>query len=65
MKVFQVSYFAKGLQRVSIVVAKNEEKAEQVISKAFNTDDDYELDRIYECELTAEKIIHTEVIEIA
>jgi hypothetical protein len=40
MKVFQVSYFAKGLQSVSIVVARSEEKAEQVISKTFNGEDD-------------------------
>jgi hypothetical protein len=39
MKVFQVIYFAKGLLRVSIVVARNEEKAEQVISKTFNVED--------------------------
>lgn len=39
--------------------------AEQVISKTFNGEDDFEFDRICECELTAEKIIYTEVIEIA
>ncbi|MCQ6281110.1 hypothetical protein [Bacillus sp. EB600] len=64
MKVFQVVYFAKGLQRVSIVVAKNEEQAEHMVSKDFDWKDHYELDRILECELTAENIIHTEVIEI-
>jgi hypothetical protein len=64
MKVFQVVYFAKGLQRVSIVVAKNEEQAERVVSKDFNMNDHFELDRIKECELTAENIIQTEVIEI-
>ncbi|MCM2534773.1 hypothetical protein NDK43_23570 [Neobacillus pocheonensis] len=64
MKVFQVVYFAKGLQRVSIVVAKNEEQAEKVVSKDFNMNDHFELDRIKECELTAENIIQTEVIEI-
>jgi hypothetical protein len=60
MKVFQVIYFAKGLQRVSIVVAKNEEQAEKMVSKDFDMDDHYELDMIIECELTAENIIHTE-----
>ncbi|MCM2534754.1 hypothetical protein NDK43_23430 [Neobacillus pocheonensis] len=64
MKVFQVVYFAKGLQRVSIVVAKNEEQEEKVVSKDFNMNDHFELDRIKECELTAENIIQTEVIEI-
>jgi hypothetical protein len=64
MKVFQVVYFAKGLQRVSIVVAKNEEQAERVVSEDFNMNDHFELDRIKECELTAENIIQTEVIEI-
>ncbi|MCM2534480.1 hypothetical protein NDK43_21720 [Neobacillus pocheonensis] len=64
MKVFQVIYFAKCLQRVSIVVAKNEEQAEKMVSKGFNMNDHFELDRIKECELTAENIIHSEVIEI-
>jgi len=33
MKVFQVTYFAKGLQRVSIVVAKSVEQAEKMVYK--------------------------------
>ncbi|MGG3470241.1 hypothetical protein ABES02_22490 [Neobacillus pocheonensis] len=64
MKVFQVIYFAKGLQRVSIVVAKNEEQAEKMFSKVFNMKDHYELYTIHECELKTENIIHTEVMEI-
>jgi hypothetical protein len=56
MKVFQVNYFAKGLQRVSIVVARNEEKGEQAIFKTFNGEDDYVLDRIFECELTLKRL---------
>lgn len=60
MKVFQVIYFAKSLQRVSILVAKNEEQAEKMVSKNFDIEDHYELDHINECELTAENIIHTE-----
>jgi hypothetical protein len=64
MKVFRVVYFAKGFQRVSIVAAKNEEQAEKLVSKDFDRKDYYELNRIQECELTTENIIHTEVIEI-
>ena len=64
MKVFQVIYFAKGLQRVSIVVAKNEVRADKMVSKDFDMKDHYEIDRIQECELTTENIIHTEVIEV-
>jgi hypothetical protein len=64
MKVFRVVYFANGFQRVSIVVAKNEEQAEKLVSKDFDMIDYYELNRIQECELTTENIIHTEVIEI-
>lgn len=64
MKVFQVIYFAKGLQRVSIVVAKNEEQAEKMVSKDLDMKDHYELNRIKECELNAENIIHTDVIEV-
>ncbi|QIZ09329.1 hypothetical protein HFZ78_23680 [Priestia megaterium] len=64
MKVFRVIYFAKGFQRVSIVVAKNEEQAEKMVSKDFDRKDHYEFNRIQECELTTENIIHTEVIEI-
>ena len=64
MKVFQVDYFVKGLQRVSIVVSKNEVQAEKIVSKDFDKKDHYELDCIQECELTTENIIHTEVIEI-
>ncbi|MEY2195203.1 hypothetical protein AB7942_21030 [Neobacillus sp. BF23-41] len=64
MKVFRVIYFAKGLQRVSIVVAKSKEQAKKLVSKDFNRKDYYELNRIQECELTTENIIHTEVIEI-
>jgi hypothetical protein len=63
MKVFQVVYFAKGLQRVSIIVAKNQEQAEEMVSKDLDLKD-YELNRIKECELNAENIIHTEVIEV-
>lgn len=63
MKVFQVDYFAKGLQRVSIIVAKNQEQAEEMVSKDLDLKD-YELNRIKECELNAENIIHTEVIEV-
>jgi hypothetical protein len=36
MKVFRVIYFAKGLQRVSIVVAKSKKQAEKLVSKDFN-----------------------------
>jgi hypothetical protein len=64
MKIFQVIYFAKGFQWVSIVVAKNEEQEEKMVFKDFDMKDHYELNRIKECELTAENIIHTEVIEI-
>jgi len=64
MKVFQVIYFAKGLQRVSIVVAKNEEQAEKVVSKDFDRKDHYKFNSIKQCELNAENIIHTEVIEV-
>jgi hypothetical protein len=64
MKVFRVIYVAKGLQRVSIVVAKSKEQAEKLVSKDFNRKDHYELNRIQEYELTTENIIHTEVIEI-
>ncbi|MBT2730588.1 hypothetical protein J7E63_27580 [Bacillus sp. ISL-75] len=64
MKVFQVIYFANGLQRISIVVATSEEKAEKMVSKDSDRKDLYQLDRIQECELTTESIIHTEVIEI-
>ncbi|MGF6947528.1 hypothetical protein QF028_000021 [Neobacillus sp. B4I6] len=63
MKVFQVVYFAKGLQRVSIIVAKNQEQAEEMVSKDLDLKD-YELNRIKECELNARNIIHTEVIEV-
>ena len=63
MKVFQVVYFAKGLQRVSIIVAKNQEQAEEMVSKDLDLKD-YELNRIKECELNAGNIIHTEVIEV-
>ena len=63
MKVFQVDYFVKGLQRVSIIVAKNQEQAEEMVSKDLDLKD-YELNRIKECELNAENIIHTEVIEV-
>lgn len=58
---FSSNLFCQRLQRVSIVVAKNEEHAENIISKDFDMKDHYELERINECELTAEKIIHTEV----
>ncbi|MCM2534219.1 hypothetical protein NDK43_20015 [Neobacillus pocheonensis] len=64
MKVFQVIYFAKGFQRVSIVVAKNEEQAEKMVSKNFDIEDHYKLDSIKECKLGVENIIHTEVIEM-
>lgn len=65
MKVFQVVYFAKGFQRVSFVVAVKEEQAEEMISKGFDgIEDQYELNRIKECELTVPNIIHTEVYEI-
>jgi hypothetical protein len=64
MKVFQDVYFTKGFQRVSIVVAKNKEQAEKVVSKDFDIEDDYELNGIKECELIVENIIHTEIIEI-
>jgi hypothetical protein len=64
MKVFRVIYVAKGLQRVSIVVAKSKKQAEKLVSKDFNRKDHYELNCIQECELTTENIIHTEVIEI-
>ncbi|MEK4973671.1 hypothetical protein NSQ89_15035 [Niallia sp. FSL R7-0648] len=64
MNVFQVVYFAKGFQRVSIVVAKNEEEAEKMISKDFNREDDYELNGIKDCDLSVANIIHTEVYEI-
>ncbi|MBT2700860.1 hypothetical protein J7E79_26410 [Bacillus sp. ISL-40] len=45
-------------------MAKSEEQAEKMISKYFDRNDHYELNRIQECELTTENIIHTEVIEI-
>lgn len=64
MKVFQVIYIAKGFQRVSIVVAKSQEQAEKMVSKDIRRIDHYELNRIQECDLTRENIIHTEVIEI-
>mgnify|MGYP001096281392 CR=1 FL=1 len=64
MKVFRVIYFAKGLQRVSIVVAKNVEQAEKMVTKDLDRKVDYELNGIKECELSAENIIHTEVIEV-
>jgi hypothetical protein len=50
MKVFQVIYFAKGFQRVSIVVTKNEEQAEKMISKDFDMKDHKKLNIIKECE---------------
>ena len=58
MKVFRVIYFVKGFQRVSIVVAKNEQQAEKLVNNHF------ELNRIKQCELNVENIIHTEVIEV-
>jgi len=64
LKVFRVIYFAKGFQRVSIVVAKNEQQAEKLVSKDFDRNDHFELNRIKQCELNVENIIHTEVIEI-
>ena len=64
MKVFQVTYFAKGLQRVSIVVAKNIEQTEKMVYKDLDKKDDYEFNGIKEFELNAENIIHTEVIEV-
>jgi hypothetical protein len=64
MKVFQVVYFVKGFQRVSIVAAENKEQAEKMISKNFDSEDDYEFNGLKECELTVENIIHTEVIEV-
>jgi len=64
LKVFRVIYFAKGLQRVSIVVAENVEQAEKMVTKDLNRKDDYKLNGIKECELSAENIIHTEVIEV-
>jgi hypothetical protein len=64
MKVFQVIYFTKGFQRVSIVVAKNEEQAEKMVSKNLDIEDHYKLDRIKECKLGVENIIHTEVIGV-
>ncbi|MDR4950339.1 hypothetical protein [Neobacillus cucumis] len=64
MKVFRIIYFAKDFHRVSIVVAKNEQQTEKMVSKDFKIEDHYELNRIKECELFAENIIHTEVIEV-
>ncbi|MGG1680170.1 hypothetical protein ACIFOT_31285 [Neobacillus sp. NRS-1170] len=64
MKVFQVVYFAKGFQRVSIVVAENEEHAEKMVTKNLDSKDHYKLDRVNECDLAIENIIRTEVIEI-
>jgi hypothetical protein len=40
MKVFRVIYFAKGFQRVSIVVAKSKEQAEKLVSKDFDRKDE-------------------------
>lgn len=64
MKVYQVIYVAKGFERVSIVVARNGERAEKIVAKNFDSKDHYKLDRIHECKLEVENIIHTEVIEI-
>jgi hypothetical protein len=47
-----------------MVVAKNKEQAEKIISKDFDRVDDYELNGIKDCDLSVENIIHTEGIEI-
>lgn len=54
-----MNYFYKRLQRVSIVVTKSEEQTEKMVSKDFDRKDQYKFDRIQECELTMENIIHT------
>jgi hypothetical protein len=64
MKVFYVIYWACGQQRVSVVVAKDEKQAEDMVNQGFNADDNFELDSITECDLKNKNIIHTEVIEI-
>lgn len=62
MNVYQVIYWACSYQHVSIVVAKNEHDAEELITKDFIPDDNYELDIINDIDLTSEEVIHTEVI---
>jgi hypothetical protein len=64
MKVFYVIYCACSQQRVSIVVAKDEKQAGDMVNQGFDVDDNFELDIITECDLKNENIIHTEVIEI-
>ena len=50
MEIFQVIYLANGFQRVSILVAKNVEQAEKMVSKDFDSKDHYQLDYINEFE---------------
>ncbi|MDX8367695.1 hypothetical protein [Cytobacillus sp. IB215665] len=61
MNVYHLIYFANGSQHVSIVVAEDEEQAEQLISKDFTPDDNYELDILGEINLFSPFIIHTEI----
>jgi hypothetical protein len=64
MKVVRVAYFANGFQRVSFVAGINEKRAENLVRKEFDVEDNFELYSIRECDISSENIIHTEVIEI-
>jgi hypothetical protein len=59
MKVFQVNYFERGFERVSIVTNKDEEQAAKMVMR----EEDFELISIREWDLSRENIIHTTVIE--
>jgi len=54
----------KASKEYRLWVAKNEQQAEKLVSKDFDRNDHFELNRIKQCELNVENIIHTEVIEI-
>jgi len=64
MKVYRVAYYATDLQRVSLVIAKNEDRAEKIVRQGFDLEENFELYSVQECDITSENIIHTEVIEI-
>lgn len=61
MNIFRISYFSGGLQKLSIVVAEDKEKAAQLVNHVG----DFELQDIEKCNLSKENIILTEVYEPA
>jgi hypothetical protein len=63
LKMFKVVYWAFGLQGISIVAAKNEEKAERMVSDQLNKNDIFILERVSEIDLSQEGIVYTDMIE--